>query len=227
MKIVFLNTWGGKTESVLYDYIRSQAVDTDIFCLQETNEKARTLIHAQFPESTLAIADRQYLRWNVRLSTYVDPSITIMSQEKVFGERTDTGLGLYVELIMNDSIFHIFNFHGNSRPGNKLDDDARLNASRGIIEFMATKKGPKIIGGDFNLLPQTQSVKMFEEAGYHNQVIENNIDTTRNHLSWGLYPDKQYYADYVFTSPDVVVKKFQVPKNEVSDHLPLIIDIEI
>jgi endonuclease/exonuclease/phosphatase family metal-dependent hydrolase len=85
----------------------------------------------------------------------------------------------------------------------------------------------KIIGGDFNLLPETKSAQMFEENDYRSLIKEFRIRTTRNRLAWELYPnDKQYYADYVFVSPGVNVKEFSVPENEISDHLALILRVE-
>jgi hypothetical protein len=67
---------------------------------------------------------------------------------------------------------------------------------------------------------------MFKNNGYKNLIGDYQIITTRNNLAWSLYPDKQYFADYVFASPEIKVKSFEVPNNEVSDHLPLILEIE-
>jgi endonuclease/exonuclease/phosphatase family metal-dependent hydrolase len=74
---------------------------------------------------------------------------------------------------------------------------------------------------------------MFEEAGYKNLIKEFNIKNTRNNTCWEQFKEdvkisgKQHFADYCFTSHDVKVKSFEVPYNEVSDHLPLILDIDI
>jgi endonuclease/exonuclease/phosphatase family metal-dependent hydrolase len=92
---------------------------------------------------------------------------------------------------------------------------------------MAKTDGEKIIGGDFNLNKNTESVKMFEKNGYRNLIEEFGIEVTRNHLIWDLYPENiQFWADYLFVSPEVKVKSFEVPKNEVSDHLPQVLVIE-
>jgi endonuclease/exonuclease/phosphatase family metal-dependent hydrolase len=92
---------------------------------------------------------------------------------------------------------------------------------------MARKPGLKIIGGDLNLMPDTESVRMFAANGYRDLIAEFKIPTTRNRLVWDKFPDsKQYYSDYVFVSPEVKVREFSVPNNEISDHLPLIVDIQ-
>ena len=84
-----------------------------------------------------------------------------------------------------------------------------------------------MIGGDFNLAPETKSIAMLTENGYRDLIKDFKIRTTRNRLAWEMYPEsKQYFSDYVFASPEVKVKEFTVPENEISDHLPLILDIE-
>ena len=66
------------------------------------------------------------------------------------------------------------------RPGHKLDTPVRLRQSKLILDFLKDKVGSKIIGGDFNLLPETRSVEMFEKAGYRNLIKEFGIKNTRN-----------------------------------------------
>jgi endonuclease/exonuclease/phosphatase family metal-dependent hydrolase len=139
----------------------------------------------------------------------------------------DTGLGIYTQVGDGAGKMHICNLHGIAKPGDKLDTPQRLRQSKALIDFFDSLDGRKIIGGDFNLSPDTDSIRSFEEHGYINLIKEFGIRTTRNRLAWELYPDnKQYHSDYVLISPDVKVRAFEVPNNEVSDHLPLILDVE-
>ena len=124
------------------------------------------------------------------------------------------------------SPFTILNFHGIALPGSKLDTPERLEQSKKVKRLVSEIKGPKILCGDFNLMPQTQSVTMLEE-NLKNLIKNFNIKSTRNKVSQALHPgDPQYFADYAFVSPDVRVKSFEVPYNEVSDHLPMITEFE-
>jgi endonuclease/exonuclease/phosphatase family metal-dependent hydrolase len=79
--------------------------------------------------------------------------------------------------------------------------------------------------GDFNLLPETESVRLLA-AGLRNLVIERAIPSTRSRLNpyYGT-PQEQPHADYAFTSPGLQVADFQVPDAEISDHLPMILDL--
>jgi hypothetical protein len=159
-------------------------------------------------------------------STYVKNEYKILKSEAFLGTDPYIGLGLYSQIQANNKIINIANIHGVARPGDKLDNPKRLEQSKMIIDHMAEVEGLKLIGGDFNLDKNTESVKMFEKNGYRNLIEEYEIDMTRNHLSWDLHPHKQLWADYLFVSPEIKVKSFEVPKNEVSDHLPLIMEIE-
>ena len=71
-------------------------------------------------------------------------------------------------------------------------------------------------------------MQKFAAAGYRDLVKEYQIATTRNRLAWEKWPNNmQLYADYTFVSPGVTVPDFRVPAIEVSDHLSMIIDVNL
>ncbi len=110
----------------------------------------------------------------------------------------------------------------------KLDSEGRLRQTRQILEWLETQDVPAVVCGDFNLQPETKSVQDFTTAGYQNLIKNYAIATTRNRLAWEKWPDnKQPFADYTFVSPNLTVTGFSVPDMEVSDHLPMIIDVAI
>ena len=61
------------------------------------------------------------------------------------------------------------NYHGIARPGSKLDNDERLEQSRAIRRALDAHDGPVVLIGDFNLLPDTESVRLLE-AGLRNRT---------------------------------------------------------
>jgi exonuclease III len=124
-------------------------------------------------------------------------------------------------------LFTLFNFHGLALPGNKLDTPQRLEQSVKIKKAVDAAVGPKILCGDFNLDPLTQSVAILQED-LRNLIKEFGITNTRNKISWGKYPESvQNFADYTFVSPEIKVKNFQAPYSEVSDHLPMILEFSL
>ena len=123
--------------------------------------------------------------------------------------------------------FCVVNYHGPALPGDKLDSPERIANSRAlgaIWENLGAKA--KILCGDFNLMPEIESVKILDHLG-RDLIKEFKITNTRNEISWDKYHNKQYFADYTFTSPEVNVKSFEVPYSLVSDHLPMVLEFEI
>lgn len=132
----------------------------------------------------------------------------------------------YIRFEQNGRPLTIAHLHGIAHPGTKLDSPARLEQSRNIIDFLNRQTGEKILCGDFNLMPETESIKMIEKGGLRNLIQDFKISDTRGSLSLAKYPDDpQHFADYCFTSPGLVIKSFSVPDLSVSDHLPMILEI--
>ncbi|HVO28803.1 MAG TPA: endonuclease/exonuclease/phosphatase family protein [Candidatus Paceibacterota bacterium] len=228
MKIIFLNAWGAKLREPFTRFIEEQSADTDVFCFQEAYDGMRALMKELLPGHR-EIAAYKYVTDDDTFpqATYIRPGVPLLDSKVVFDGEPGIGLGIYAKVPSGDGHLHIGNFHGMSRPVDKLDDPARLRQSERLIDFFKGKPGPKVIGGDFNLLPDTRSVLMFGENGYRDLIREFHIPTTRNEIAWAKFPDsKQYFSDYAFISPEVKLKSFSVPDSEISDHLPLILEIE-
>lgn len=132
----------------------------------------------------------------------------------------------WARIISSGKEFLVANAHGKWHPGEKLDTPERIKQSEIINGFLKGFDGPKILCGDFNLMPQTQSVKILQQ-GLTNLITGFKIETTRNEVSWKQYNNKQYFADYTFVSPGISVNSFEVPYNEVSDHLPMVVEFSI
>jgi len=223
---MFLNAWEGKTGKVFWDYIKDQSETIDVFCFMEAGNEFRLKCKELLLNYTCVSADKVIVAENGRYqATYVKKENTIIKSGALLGEDQLVGLGLFTQVQGKNEVINIASIHGIALPGEKLDNPKRLEQSKIIIDYMAKIEGSKLIGGDFNLDINTKSVAMFEENGYRNLIKEYKIDTTRNRFAWDPYPTKQLWADYLFVSPEVKVKSFEVPKNEVSDHLPLIIGI--
>ncbi len=128
----------------------------------------------------------------------------------------------------------ILTLHGNSQPSSKLDSPKRLEQSKRILDFLRERPGEKIVMGDFNLFPETESIRLIEREGYRNLVVENKIATTRGSHMRTLFPEYangphgfQEFADYAFVSAGIVVTSFDVPDLPISDHLPMILKCDV
>ena len=131
----------------------------------------------------------------------------------------------YVEINNNNQKITISNIHGTAQPGTKIDTPERLEQSRNIINFLNKLSSEKILCGDFNLMPDTESIRMIERFSMKNLIKDFNIKCTRsksNLLKWS--GSEQFFADYLFVSSGLSVKSFTVPDLEISDHLPMILE---
>lgn len=229
MRVIFLNAWHAKIKEKLFNFIGKQASKTDIFCLQELDREFFDELGRKLNDfNGIYLKEKYIYDWDFHQSLYVN---------KKFDFKEVPG-GCQAIVVRDSKDFLVCNIHGVSLPGDKNDSDERLKQSKLIIDFAKKISLPAIIGGDFNLNPDTKSIKMFETAGYRDLIKEYKIKATRNHFAWEQaerhlkekgweFFGEQPFADYVFTSPEVKVKDFEVPYMEISDHLPLILEFEI
>lgn len=231
MKIIFLNTWHGEQRVELEAFVKEQMADTDIFCFMEADEAGvRSWCRELLFDYEEFNSDKQFgVKNNFYQAMYVRRGLGKASCEVLCDQIGGKSMALCARLEMGDKLLSICSLHGFAlHPDPKLDTDDRLVQSRGIIDYYKNSSQPVVIGGDFNLMPDTESIKMFEKVGYRNLIKDFDISTTRNYLAWDRFPGhKQLYADYTLISPDIKVDGFSVPDCEVSDHLPQVLEISI
>lgn len=241
MKLISLNTWGGKVKDGLHDFITKQAADTDIFCFQEVFDNAHVTtlggIDANLHETLTGLLPDHIGYYaphqdnDEGLAIFVKSKIPVTEVGDVFvyrfhnameaDDRRTLGRNVqYLQFIENDHAFTVINFHGLWNGAGKMDTPDRLSQSRKIREFVKSKaKGKVIVVGDFNLDPDTESMAILAK-NMRNLIKENNITSTRSH--YHKWPNK--FADYVFVSNDVQVTHFKTLQDVASDHLPLLLE---
>ena len=246
MKIIFLNTWGGRVEQPLLEFFKNNQ-DVDVFCLQEVwsnalqekmdNQKEIPNLFQELGsvlnshEGFFAPADKDgdyglalFFKKSLALSS--KGNIMIHDKEDYYpdiGVTTPPRNLQYVHLEKDNKKISIINFHGLWTGQGKDDTEDRLKQSENIITFLKTLENPFVLGGDFNLNPNTQSLSLLEDFGLKNLIREYRITSTRT--SFYAYENK--FADYVLTSPDIKVQDFKVLPEEVSDHSPLCVTIDL
>lgn len=170
---------------------------------------------------------------NYGLLTLIKNNIAVNSEGDIFvyrhrgympsGDRGTHARNIqYVTFELNGRLVTVVNFHGLWNGKGKTDSEDRIQQSKNIVSFVQTLSSDVVFAGDLNLLPDTQSIKLFEDIGLLNLIKENNITSTRT--SFYTKPDK--YADYIFVSKGIKVNEFKVLPEEVSDHSALFLDFE-
>lgn len=117
----------------------------------------------------------------------------------------------------------IINIHGIWNK-DKIGDERTIKQSEFILSKIR-KDIPVIVVGDFNLLPNTESIKLLNNE-LINLIDKYYIKSTRPYLDDGLDKGK-LVCDYIFVNDKVTVNDFKVIESNISDHLPLILDFEI
>ncbi len=242
MKLITLNIWGGHIQGPLLEFIASHR-DIDIFCFQEVYHNAQNKISNEdrkvclniFSELQDFLPDHNaFFRPAVEniygIGMFIKKEFEILGEGdiNIHDNPNYSGSGpthsrnlQWLEYRINNQIYSIMNVHGLWNGKGKTDTPERIAQSQRIRNFIDTINTPKILCGDFNLRPDTESLKIIEK-GMSNLIQLYNINSTRTHL----YPKEEKFADYVFTSPEITVNTFEVLKNEVSDHSPLLLDFE-
>ena len=239
MKVLFLNLWHGKLREPLRQFLGEQE-SVDVFCFQEASRTENAL--PKFLETYQKFTFDKTVDEAVHFSQaiYARRDWLVTESVEFFREDNEAGAALSLTVISPDGkTYTLLNLHGAARMykdnvwqthDDKKDFPARLRQSQVLLEFSERQNAPTIIGGDFNVSPDTESIELFRRAGYRDLIREYAIPTTRNHFSWDRFPEspKEHYlySDYALTSPTIVVKSFSVPDVEVSDHLPMILEVE-
>lgn len=126
--------------------------------------------------------------------------------------------------IKSNLMISCINYHG-IWTKNKEDTISTIQATKKILNIMEKIKVPTILCGDFNLLPNTESIQLINEE-YSNLIDRYRIKTTRPKSNELSNLDRNI-VDYIFVSKDITVHNLQVIDTNVSDHLPLAMDFSI
>ncbi len=248
MRILYLNTWCGRTGEIFSDFIKKYK-DIDIFCFQEiyhnAESKEKHYINDNSNHNLLSklkelLPDHNHY-YRPHLLDYWGLSIAVKNNIKVISEGEEfvhkqkgydpeneakgyTAKNLqYIDIEHNQKILSIYNFHGLYSGSGKTDNADRIDQSNKLINFIKSHSTEFILGGDFNLLPDTESIKMLSSSlRCINLINKYEVKSTRT----SLYKKPLRFADYIFVSPNIRIKEFKVLPDEISDHSPLLLEID-
>lgn len=251
MKLITLNTWAGRVKEPFEAFLKSHAPFTDIFCFQEVfndlDEDTPTDAYINHTEGNRHILkeideiltdfDMYFcpVEQNVYgIAIFLKKGMEIIATGEVMlyanpsfdptdenSDHTRKMQWMHIKRDRKDVI--VMNVHGHWNAQGKIDTTHHIEQSKAIVDFIATTGTiPKILVGDFNLLPETESIKMLEQ-NFTNLISKYNIPTTRT----ALYKGDDKHADYVFVSPEILVEEFQALPDVVSDHVPLSLGFDV
>lgn len=263
MKIKFLtlNIFNGSYLENCIDFLKTEKAD--VFVLQEVyngpqeadkKHRAYEVIKLAFGDFHSYYSAEYYKNINglkIDSGKAIFSRFPVVKQESTFfigeyrerksenaEEFVNCGRSLqYVQLNAEGAELNIFNIHGIWGFDGK-DTPARLEMSR-VVRQETGKCSGVILAGDFNLTPETQTIKNIEKdlinvfAGrlistFNLKIKELGMKSGK--YSWKAKDLKGFavsVVDMVFISPEFKISKSEQPKPDVSDHYPLSVELEV
>lgn len=171
------------------------------------------------------------------LATFVHASLPIVGQVQGFvhksyspdgyGEhpRSRSAHGVRVYAPARKRFVSVTHMHGLRDLRGKMDTPERSKQARRLLDLVDQLTEPgdlKIICGDFNVEPDSETISTLEASGLTELVTHQGVTSTRS----SFYEKPGLFADYMLINELSAVRKFQaVETPEVSDHRPLVLEL--
>jgi len=171
------------------------------------------------------------------LATFVHKSVPIVGQIQGFvhkefspvgyGDhpRSRSAHGVRVYDYSSDRFISVTHMHGLRDLKGKVDTPERAEQAQRLLEISNQVSKPEdvvVVCGDFNVEPESETLRLLANAGLSELVTGRGFSSTRN----SQYKKPGRFADYMLINDPNVVQKFNVVYDpEVSDHCPLVLTL--
>lgn len=171
------------------------------------------------------------------LATFIHKSVPIIGQVQGFvhkcyspvgyGDhpRSRSAHGVRIYDYEADRPVSITHMHGLRDLNGKMDTPERNAQAQRLLSMSRQVSEPEdfvVICGDFNVEPDSETLRILADAGLNELVTGRGFTSTRN----SQYKKPGRFADYMLVSEPETVKGFDVVHDpEVSDHCPLILNV--
>lgn len=172
-------------------------------------------------------------RWG--LATFVHKSIPVVAQAQGFvfkafsphgyGDhpRSRSAHGIRLYSYEHDRPVSITHMHGLRDLRGKMDTPQRAEQARRLLDLSNRVSEPgdlRVVCGDFNVEPDSETLKLLKGAGFTELVAAYGFESTRS----SHYTKPGKFADYMLVDRVDDVAGFEVVyRPEVSDHCPLVL----
>lgn len=132
-------------------------------------------------------------------------------------------LAIDVVINVNGRTVHALSWHG-AWTAPPVDTQETLRQAGMVRGYLKSLAAPFIIGVDMNNIPGSKTVEIIENVA-NNLMIGSHVRQTTHPKIHKIVP-KGYLVDYIFTSDDFKLISLEVPEILVSDHLPVVAEVE-
>jgi len=243
VKLVQLNVWAGRLQNQVSDFLHKES--PDIICLQEAisfNKKdaaiMRTIENIQadnnlgyaimaptfsfkLMEGTASFGNCIISRSPIKKSEVI---FTHLEHKSNFDFNEESGnVRNFVHAVINleGKSCNILTHHGYWIPEHKNGNEETMRQIKQLVDYISNLSGPVILSGDFNLAPDSDSLKILNEK-LTNLSLQYRLKTTRTQLT-----TKTEVCDYIFVNNEVKIQNFTASDELVSDHKALILEFNV
>lgn len=238
IKILHWNIWyKEKVENVLKVI---ESVDADVLLLQEVTDGceyndgldvAKVIGEKTGMNYNFALAHKydEHSQGNVIFSKFpiVSNSNFFIAEANEGGGYSDEARSCAVSKIdlgakkLNLATAHSSYYH-------KFADGEKLNEAKRLVDFFKGKEN-LVFSGDLNSIPGSDFIGLIESELEHCGPDYKEATWTTKPFSYGGFEEDKliWRLDYVFASRDVKVISSEILETEYSDHLPILVEIEI
>lgn len=243
MKLIQLNVWwGGKLGYNIRELLEQEK--PDIICLQEAISAKRSDSLFYTAEQVAKDLDINNLSFSPLISfSFMHHKVSmgnaILAKHDIVESVTKfTNLEhvenfdfsihdynvrnfLHTKIDVNGKQVNVITHHGYHVRDHKNGTAETDKQCQEIADYIKKLDGPIILTGDFNLSPDSNSLKPINNL-LKNLPVEHKVKTTRNFLT-----HKQEVCDFIFINDMVKEKHFEVSEKVVSDHAALVLEFDI
>jgi len=251
-KIIQVNIYKGKYLEDLLEFLINE--DPDFISMQEVTTyrfnlyrrkssnmfnliRRRLKMHGVYNGDLKLKDNRRSLFGNAVFSKYkiIDSNVVVLKTFKpvtikeldgVDGAvRTQIDRHLLDALIDFDSQpIHVMSWHG-AWTAPPQDTVETLRQAKKVADYIKSLKQPFILGCDANNVLESKTIGLINNVAINLMIGRDIVQTT--HPKVHKIAPKGFLVDYVFTSIHFKLKSLMVPQMLVSDHLPVVAELEI
>lgn len=240
VKILQWNIWFKEKVENIIEFIKE--TNPDILCLQELtinsefngNQDVPKIISQNLNfDYNFALAqefENGNLQGNGIFSKYkiIENSNFFIAESKNSNDYSSEGRICAVSKIqLNNRIITIATTHS-SYNHKFVENDLKLKEISKLTNFFKINKDI-IFTGDLNITPNAESIKLIENELIHCGPNFNEPTWTTKPFSYNGFKENKlnWRLDYAFASKDIKVISSKILKTKYSDHLPILIEVEI
>jgi len=227
IKVLSWNIWIDGHFNEITEFLKKS--DADIIGLQEVKDNDSTLDVIKYLNGLgyeHVFAPVEYA-WDNKIFIF-GPAVfskhKIVSSEIYNLHETDKRVAVRADVQVGDSVLHVLSTHLSH--SHQKPSEVQEQQAENLLKIVPTEHA--IVMGDFNATPESNVVQKIAK-------VLTDADT-QSLPTWSVYPAGgedctpqriDTRLDYIFVTSDLKVNTFEVGESRGSDHLPIIVTIEL